>query len=224
MIRLILILIIIPTIASAQKQSGIASFYANKFVGRPTASGEKYNHTKLTAAHKTLPFGTQVKVTNDENGKSVIVRINDRGPFVKNRIIDLSRSAASHLDFIAQGTAQVTLEIVDFDALEPIENHVEAKGAIKLDLQKYYDHKMREVSREGYGVQVGSFGKMENLNEAIALIRQKHPSREVTIKLKLMNDQDIYALIIGEYPSRKKAESHKDRLIATYPGCFIVEF
>src|SRR5690349_13416431 len=77
-----------------QVQTGKASFYADKFEGVPTASGEKYKHNKLTGAHKTLPFGTTVRVTNLANNQSVEVTINDRGPYVDNRIIDLSKAAA----------------------------------------------------------------------------------------------------------------------------------
>lgn len=91
-------------------QEGVASYYANRFHGRPTASGELYDSAKLTAAHRTLPFGTKVKVTNLRNDKSVEVTINDRGPHHKNRIIDLSRTAAQKLGFINKGTARVRIE------------------------------------------------------------------------------------------------------------------
>ena len=92
------------------KERGIASWYGGKFHGRRTASGEPYNMYDLTAAHRWLPFGTLVRVTNLRNHRSVVVRINDRGPFVKNRIIDLSYAAARALDMIKSGTAPVVLE------------------------------------------------------------------------------------------------------------------
>lgn len=91
-------------------QIGTASFYSNKFNGNKTASGEIYRKSRLTAAHKTLPFGTQVKVTNLSNNRSVTVRVNDRGPFAKGRIIDLSRGAAKKLKMIKQGVAKVKIE------------------------------------------------------------------------------------------------------------------
>jgi len=91
---------------------GIASWYGPNFHGRRTASGEIYNMYDYTAAHKTLPLGTYVRVINLENGKSVVVRINDRGPFVKNRIIDLSYAAAKKIDMIDKGTARVKLQII----------------------------------------------------------------------------------------------------------------
>jgi rare lipoprotein A len=97
--------------------SGIASYYAEEFDGRTTASGEQYNMRALTAAHRTLPFSTAVRVTNNENGRSVIVRINDRGPFKDDRVIDLSFEAAQRIGLIAKGTGPVTLEIVDPSAI-----------------------------------------------------------------------------------------------------------
>jgi rare lipoprotein A len=90
----------------------MASYYHSKFQGRPTASGEVYNETELTGAHRTLPFGTRVRVTNLANDQSVVVRINDRGPFIKGRIIDVSRRAARELGFIVQGTTKVHVEVL----------------------------------------------------------------------------------------------------------------
>lgn len=92
--------------------SGVASWYGPGFHGRTTANGERYNMNDMTAAHKTLKFGTKVRVTNKTNGKSVVVRINDRGPYVGSRIIDLSKSAAQAIDMIGPGTAGVTVEVL----------------------------------------------------------------------------------------------------------------
>ena len=91
-------------------ETGLASYYADKLNGHATASGEPYSGNKNTAAHKKLPFGTLVKVTNLANNKSVIVRINDRGPFVAGRIIDLSRSAAAAIGMIGAGVVKVTIQ------------------------------------------------------------------------------------------------------------------
>ena len=99
--------------ALAQPQSGKASFYSMKFTGRQTASGEKLHHDSLTCAHRTYPFGTMLKVTNPANNKYVIVRVTDRGPYVKGRIIDLSVKAARDLGIIAQGIAPVIVERFD---------------------------------------------------------------------------------------------------------------
>jgi len=93
-------------------QKGNASFYARKFEGRRTANGEKYRRKLLTAAHRKLPFNTKVKVTNPKNGRWVIVRINDRGPFHRKRIIDLSERAARHLGIFGSGHSRVIIQEV----------------------------------------------------------------------------------------------------------------
>lgn len=91
---------------------GIASFYGAYFAGRKTASGERFNPSRMTAAHRTLPFGTRVRVTNMRNGRSVVVRINDRGPFIRGRVIDLSRGAAGVIGMIGRGIAPVRVEVL----------------------------------------------------------------------------------------------------------------
>jgi len=93
---------------------GKAVFYGDKWHGRKTASGERFNQHEMTAAHRSLPLGTRVRVTNLSNGKSVVVRINDRGPYGRDRsrIIDLSKAAARRLDFIDSGWARVKLEVL----------------------------------------------------------------------------------------------------------------
>lgn len=97
---------------SAQALSGQASWYGPGFHGRTTASGEAFNMHALTAAHPTLPFGTRVRVTNERTGASVVVRINDRGPHVRGRIIDLSREAAGEIGMLRSGVAPVRIEVL----------------------------------------------------------------------------------------------------------------
>lgn len=92
--------------------SGKASFYSDRFNNRKTASGERYNPQDITAAHRSLPFGTKVRVTNVQNGKSVVVRINDRGPFVRGRVIDLSRSAFARIGDLSAGVVKVRIEVI----------------------------------------------------------------------------------------------------------------
>lgn len=96
----------------AHSQVGLASWYGKPFHGRTTASGERYDMHALTAAHRTLAFGTRVRVVNLKNGKSVVVRINDRGPFVKGRIVDVSRRAADQLAFRQDGVTKVRVEVL----------------------------------------------------------------------------------------------------------------
>lgn len=101
-----------PVVSAGTVYTGIASFYGNEFHGSRTSSGEIFSQDSLTAAHPFLPFQTTVKVTNKKNGKSVIVRINDRGPFVAKRIIDLSRAAAEQIGLTKTGLAEVTVEVL----------------------------------------------------------------------------------------------------------------
>ena len=114
-IRLTLTALLLTVVSGAMAQItevGVASFYADKFDGKTTASGETFSQKKLTAAHRTLPFGTVVRVTNLDNNISVDVTVNDRGPFVDKRIIDLSKAAAEKLKFVSKGTASVKVEVI----------------------------------------------------------------------------------------------------------------
>ena len=113
-ITILLLFLWTTTAASlAQKaEYGLASYYSDFFQGKPTASGELYDNTKLTGAHKTLPFGTLVKITRTDNNKSVQIRINDRGPFISGRVIEMSREAANRIGLISDGSASVKVEVV----------------------------------------------------------------------------------------------------------------
>lgn len=104
--------------ASSDSLSGQASYYHDRFEGRPTASGEPYRAGELTAAHRTYPFGTRLKVTRADTGHSVEVRVNDRGPHSPSRIVDLSRRAAEELDLVRAGVAEVEIEIVQSGRVE----------------------------------------------------------------------------------------------------------
>ncbi|MGA2974230.1 MAG: septal ring lytic transglycosylase RlpA family protein [Spirochaetia bacterium] len=139
-VKKLCILLLMVTAAALNADSelqGVASWYGGKFHGRLTSSGEVFDTNDLTAAHKSLPFGTIVKVTNLDNGRSVVVRINDRGPFVEGRIIDLSRAAAEALGMLGLGVAHVSLEIVSF-----------------------------ATDKELYAIQVGAYGLEKNADRA----------------------------------------------------------
>ena len=119
---------LIPHSFAQGVQQGKASFYAKKFTGRRTANGERLHHDSLTCAHRTYPFGTMLKVTNPANGQSVVVRVTDRGPYVKGRIIDLSVRAARELGIIAQGIASVVVERYSGAIIPPFK----ADGSLEL--------------------------------------------------------------------------------------------
>ena len=147
--RFIILLFAIATsfTALAQTQSGKASFYSKKFTGRKTANGERLHHDSLTCAHKTYPFGTLLKVTNPENGVHVIVRVTDRGPYVKGRIIDLSVRAAKELGIIAQGIPFKPAENIDLPELDLGTNEGSSTKPIWMELRDQYKKQQKENKR-----------------------------------------------------------------------------
>ena len=128
--------------AAGHDMEGLASWYGGKFHGRLTANGETFDTYQMTAAHRTLPFGTIVRVTNLSNGKSVVVRINDRGPFVAERVIDLSRAAADSLEMTGAGIAPVRLEVL----------HLQLESDLRT-------------------IQVASFGSRANADQLVARLQ-----------------------------------------------------
>ncbi|MCR4667503.1 MAG: septal ring lytic transglycosylase RlpA family protein [Desulfovibrio sp.] len=144
------------TSADGFTQTGIASYYADDFHGKRTSSGERFNTNSMTCAHTILPFDTKLKVTNLQNGLSVQVRVNDRGPFSKNRIIDLSRSAAEKLEFINQGTARVHIEAIGSE---------EDLGEKNTVLQP-----VTEATNSVSFIQVGAFSDKNNAKRSVAAI------------------------------------------------------
>ena len=121
----------------AQTQRGIASYYTKSWTGRRTANGDRLHHDSMTCAHLKYPFGTRLKVTNPANGKVVIVRVNDRGPYVKKRIIDLSWGAAKALGILNQGVAMVTVERVTEDVVIPMKPEDDPVPIPELELETH---------------------------------------------------------------------------------------
>ncbi len=150
------------------QERGVASWYGKKFHGRLTSNQERYDMHAMTAAHRSLPLPTYVRVKNLRNNKSVVVRINDRGPFVHNRIIDLSYSAARKLDMIKTGTSLVEVTAISFD--EPPKRPTVASGPVTNEPAK--PESSTPTSKEStIYVQVGAFGDAENARRRFALLR-----------------------------------------------------
>lgn len=219
---LLLVSLTFTQLCAAQSQSGKASFYADRFEGLPTASGEKYRHNKLTAAHKTLPFGTKVRVTNLANKKLVEVVINDRGPYADGRIIDLSRSAAEALGFIQQGLAEVTIEVLDAgDGKQTVP--VSPTDAVPADEKEFYSMDVKRLRPGGFGVQIGTYQELINLMRLADNLKNSY-KKKVTIQVKNVNGVKYYGLILGPFSSRDKADKFKASIQGKYPDAFIAEF
>ncbi|MCR4917766.1 MAG: septal ring lytic transglycosylase RlpA family protein [Alphaproteobacteria bacterium] len=191
-------------------ETGTASWYGPDFHGKKTSSGEIYNQYASTAAHKTLPFGTRVLVTNLENGRSTRVVINDRGPFKDGRIIDLSRAAAEDINMIGTGTARVRIKSVGTVAnVTPGQDFVANKKQVNVA--------QPVVNAGAYYVQVGSFSSYENaLNAANKLTKSGYGKR-------VQSRNGAYAVQAGPYSTRDSATKARDILRGTYTGAFVVE-
>lgn len=219
---LLIVLLCCCFVAPCQTQTGKASYYADKFEGSLTASGEKYKSSKLTAAHKTLPLGTKVKVTNTANNKSVEVVINDRGPWVENRIIDLSRAAAEELDFIQQGLAEVQVEVLN-PGNGKVSDPARTIDQPSVEEKEFYDLEIDRLNPKGFGIQIGTYQELVNLMRLAENLRHSY-KKQVTVQVKVVNGVKYYGLIIGQFPTRAKAEHFRENLRKKFPDAFIVEF
>jgi rare lipoprotein A len=200
---------------SAQKGStirlkGRASYYGDDFHGKRTASGEKFDIFKFTAAHRTLPFGTKVKVTNLTNGKAVILKINDRGPHVKTRIIDLSKCAAQAIDLMRYGAAKVSLEVVNNEALSFGPYLPSYLASEVLNTALYFPGNMYNFwghtkKLEGYGFQVAAYTDLISARETCQQLIIKG-IKDVYIQVATLKDGKLYRVMLHQYPSRKMAE------------------
>jgi len=221
-IGLFSILMCLSVLTFAQTQTGKASFYADKFEGSPTASGEKYKHSKLTAAHKSLPFGTKVRVTNLANNESVEVVINDRGPYVDGRIIDLSKSAASKLGFVNLGLAEVRVEILDAGDGKSKSQSVSIEQ-VTVDEKEFYNFEIERLQPKGFGVQIGTYQELVNLMRLSGNLKTSY-KKKVTAQVKVINGVKYYSLLLGPVSSRPKAEDLLAELKKKFPDSFIVDY
>jgi rare lipoprotein A len=179
-------------------QTGIASWYGPGFHGQATASGTIYDQNQLTAAHQTLPLGSRVMVTNLNNGRAIEVLVNDRGPFAKGRIIDLSHAAAQSIDMIGPGTAPVRVEVIE----APYRIH-----SIRASLD--------------YTLQLGSFAQLENARQ---LRDRLQPSYADVVIVPLQSGNGAYYRVqVGTYSSRAAAEDQARQLAQSGYSVIIME-
>lgn len=200
-----------PTAEPGYSREGVASWYGPDFHGRQTASGETYDQTALTAAHPTLPLNSLVQVTNLENGREAILRVNDRGPFVEDRLIDVSQGAADSLGFAASGTARVHVRY-----LGPAPRRVgvgapltaAAAPAVTRQTVSYQPAASGLSARAGMGayvVQIGAFSNAANAERARARAAAAGP-------VEVEPRGTLYRVRVGAFASRAEAEAALDRL------------
>ena len=188
--------------ADGYSEVGIASWYGPGFHGKLTANGEKYNQKAMTAAHKTLPLPTLVKVDNLENGKSVIVRVNDRGPYSKGRIIDLTEVAAERLGMLKQGTAKVRVSVLSEDP----------------DCYISDGHEVN-INKGNFAVQIGSFTLEDNAKR----LADKYKGKAVISKSHI-NNQEWNKVWVTGFSSKEEALNAIDKEFKAFPGAFTVRY
>lgn len=178
------------------RAEGIASWYGRRYHGQKTASGEIYDMYGMTAAHTILPIPSYVRVTNPENGRSVVVKVNDRGPFKKDRLIDLSYAAAHKLRLVGQGSGKVVVEWLDPKQPQPVAMDSSAK-----------------VAAAGSYVQLGAFKQKENAD----LLRQQLEQQGLTqgAAVESWYNADLYRVRLGPYASREEAERAAENIRQT---------
>ncbi len=175
-------------------QRGLASWYGGKFHGRLTSNGERYNMYGRTAAHKTLPFNTYVQVTNLRNGRKTIVRVNDRGPFVRGRIIDLTRTAAHELAMVEDGVVPVKIEALGYA------RKTRKAGKLVREYVKPPSYQLGDFT-----IQVGAFAEQENALRLQASLGQKY--QNATVKIFDQGTQRFYRVRVGQYSRLDQAEA-----------------
>lgn len=200
-------------------QEGTASYYGRELHGRRTSSGERFSKHKLTAAHPTLAFGTMVKVTNLDNGKSVTVRINDRGPSTKKRIIDVSYAAAKKLGMVAAGTAQVRIEALkeEVDPAVPVSEPESEDTPREL-----YQLDVKLAETKGWAVQLGSFGEAGNLMQMANIIRQTY-NKPILVDVATNSEKKVYRLLVGPEKSEESATALLMLVNKDYPDAFVTK-
>ena len=202
---------------SGYEETGLASWYGPNFHGKKTASGEIFNTYDYTAAHRTIPFGTYVKVVSIENGKEVIVRVNDRGPFSESRIIDLSKAAANELGFTNQGLMNVKISIHkpnnedNFMTLEDIvgkavkTNPTNSPTNVNESLNSGYKNPPNKYDNPIYDLQLGSFKTYYYAQDLIAKVYKLSNVKPIITNVNI-NGIDMYRVII---PDLNKEEIDK---------------
>ncbi len=191
-----------PTYVSVgDVMKGTSSWYGPNFHGKYTSNGEVYNMYAKTAAHKTWPMNTMVRVTNLQNGKSTIVRINDRGPFVRGRIIDCSYTAGKELGLDKMGIARVSLEIVGFSG------KVESSARIKRDIK---ENKIKRIHLSNFGIQVGAFRRYEGAKHIRDTYANRYENHKTIIKRFIVDDEPLYRIWLMGFSSEEEADDFKN--------------
>lgn len=205
------------------QQTGVASFYADKFNGRKTASGERFSQKKMTCAHRTLPFGTKLKVTNTTNGKSIIVTVNDRGPYIKGRVLDLSLCAAKELDFVRAGKTQVMFETITDEEIEAEKPEVPSI-VVGNTIHPIYnvDAPTTAVQDEGFTIKLGDYDNQVSATD-IAARAKNELGRSIMMQMVTGENDTSYLVFVGLFYRRDEAHDYLEKIENYYPDAQVAE-
>jgi rare lipoprotein A len=242
-----LLVLIIPSLLFAQslgevgyREEGITSYYGVGFHGRQAASGEIYNQDAFTCAHPYLPFNTIVRITVPRHGRAIILRVNDRGPYIKGRIVDVSLLAGRYLDIIQEGVTPAILDVVDpstpvgpvkglgIEHLLSIDDMmVNAKAdqvlteadaykfpALSYTANQFMTKSAKKLQPTGFGIQVFSFRKVENIISNSDLLESKGYKNLIIENVTLEKGGNAFRMIIGPYENAKDADRILEKLLA----------
>lgn len=230
---LIVLMLLSVTLANAQSVQSIltgrASYYGKSFHGKPTASGEVYNLSGFTCAHRTLPFNTWVRVTNTHNGKSVNLRVTDRGPYNYHRVLDVSQAAAKYLGMVDRGTTDVKVEVLENSDLSNLtEQALTAAGQrihIKPDtllLKQIYSPTGQKAAVTGFAFQVNVFKKFENALQECKYLCSKG-IETVHIMPDNIQGQTLYRVMAGNYNNKVAANKDSEKFKNLGYDAFIID-
>lgn len=198
------------TAAKGTVLRGRASWYGREHQGHRTSSGSRFDRNKYTCAHKTLPFGTKLRVTNPETGKAVVVQVTDRGPYRHQRILDLAEVAARPLDIVRLGAVGVVAEVVAADTpLGPVAGTVQAPEPEPTDVAVTEATPEPEAT---YVVQAGTFGELRNAEALMAQIKALDQQLPVAVRQENVNGRPLNRVIVGQRMPRAQADDVWQRL------------
>jgi rare lipoprotein A len=208
-------------IASAQQNVCTASYYAQKFDGRKTACGEIFDNNKLTCAHKSLPFGTKIKVICLNTNKSVIVRVNDRGPFIKGRDLDLSYRAAKELGFVQNGFAKVQYEILNG---KPIHHSSEDTMNINSKIETtdtFLQTYRNQVDTNSYTLKLATVSNVVDLLSHLNFLSSQYGDKIIVADIKI-NESIFYNILLHKFHSFSEADLSLNTLRIQFPDSYIL--
>jgi rare lipoprotein A len=230
---------------------GKCGFYADSYHGRPTASGENYNKDALTCSHKTLAFNTKIRVTRTDNSKSVVVRVNDRGPHIEGYVTDVSGAAAKELDLVKAGSARVKIEVVESaqsastnDATlagattQPANNQSKTSAATPTTASNtspqttekkaapsssLFKVDIKESEKKGFGVQIASLKDANGVMPFMKDLQTNYPNKVLVNVIRDELNQSTYKIFVGPFPDKTSAETAQKTIAKKYQKTMIVD-